>query len=448
MNEYKALIEKLFEQAKDKGITEMEAYFREGESFSVNVFKGSIEDYKLSTSMGLGFRGFYHGKIGYSYTEKVAEDSIESLIRDVIGNASVNDNEDDDVIFEGAEEYQEVITYNEKLDEVTEKAKIDFAMEMDSKAYAHDSRVKVCQACVFSSGTSNTILMNNKGLYLSEKSNGASSYIVVTAADGEEMSTGVDFMVSNDFTRYNAVKMAHKAVEEATRMLHAKPVKTGEYKIVLDPVVSADMLSTIQSMFSARAVQKGVSMLKGKLNSKVASVCVTIVDDPFLKDGMGSASFDGEGVPTKFKKLIENGVLTTYLYNLKTAKKDGVTTTGNASRESYKSTIGIAPSNLYIQKGEKTFEEVIAYVGDGLYLTDLDGMHSGFNTISGDFSLGAKGFIIENGVLSRPVNQITVSGNYFDVMKKIEMVGSDLKFTFGSVGSPSIVIESLPVTGV
>lgn len=448
MSEYKALIEQLFIQAKAHNIQDMEAYFSEGESFSVNIFKGDIEDYKLANSIGLGFRGFYNGKIGYSYTEKVSLDSIDLLIKDVIENAIINDSEDQDVIFKGASKYQVVTTYNESLDLVSESEKITFAKEMEKHAYSLDKRVVACQASMFSSGTSNTLLMNNKGLTLEEKSNGAFSYIYLAVSEGKEMSTGFEFVISNDFTKYDSKKMAEKAVNEAIKMLNAKPIKTGEYQVLLNNRVSADLLGTISSMFSARAVQKGVSMLKGKLGKLVANPCVSIIDDPFLKNGEATASFDGEGVPTEYKEVIKDGKLITYLYNLKAAKKDGVKSTGNASRGSYKSTIGIAPSNLYIKKGNKDFEKLVTKVGNGLYITELSGMHSGFNTISGDFSLGAKGFVIEKGEITSAVNQITVSGNYFTLLNKMIEIGSDLAFsTSGNIGSPSIIIESLAIAG-
>ncbi len=448
MSEYKALIEQLFVQAKAQNIQDMEAYFSEGENFSVNIFKGDIEDYKLANSIGLGFRGFYNGKIGYSYTEKVSKDSINLLIKDVIENAIINDSEDQDVIFKGALKYQEVTTYNKSLDLVSESEKIAFAKEMDKYAYSLDSRVVANQACMFSSGTSNTLLMNNKGLSLQEKSNGAFSYIYLAVAEGNEMSTGFEFVISNDFTKYDPEKMAKKAVDEAIKMLNAKPIKTGEYPILLNNRVSADLLGTISSMFSARAVQKGISMLKGKLGQLVANPCISIIDDPFLINGEATASFDGEGVPTEYKEIIKSGKLTTYLYNLKAAKKDGVKTTGNASRVSYKSTIGIAPTNLYIKKGSKDFSQLVTQISNGLYITELSGMHSGFNTISGDFSLGAKGFLIENGEITRAVNQITVSGNYFTLLTKMNEVGNDLSFsTSGNIGSPSIIIENLAIAG-
>lgn len=169
-----------------------------------------------------------------------------------------------------------------------------------------------------------------------------------------------------------------------------------------------------------------------------------------MEGGLASRSFDGEGVACKYKKVIDKGVLKTYLHNLKTARKDGVETTGNASKGSYKSSISIAPSNFYVEKGEKTLEEIIKSSDKAIMITELQGLHSGLNSVSGDFSLAALGYLIEEGKIVRPVEQIIVSGNYFEMIKNIEEVGSDLKFGLPGeayIGSPSLKVKSLAIAG-
>jgi PmbA protein len=135
---------------------------------------------------------------------------------------------------------------------------------------------------------------------------------------------------------------------------------------------------------------------------------------------------------------------------LKTAKKDGIETTGNASKGSYKSSIGISPTNFYVEKGKRSLEEMIASVEKGIMITELQGLHSGLNSISGDFSLAALGYLIEDGKISRPVEQITVAGNYFEMLNNIEETGSDLKFGLPGgayIGSPSLKIKKLAIAG-
>ena len=209
-------------------------------------------------------------------------------------------------------------------------------------------------------------------------------------------------------------------------------------------------MEAFTGIFSAEAVQKNLSLLKGKLNEKIASDKFTLIDDPYMEDGLASKSFDGEGVACKYKRVIDKGVLKTYFHNLKTAKKDGVETTGNASKGSYKSSIGISPSNFYVEKGERELNEMVADLDKGILITELQGLHSGLNSISGDFSLAALGYLIESGKISRPLEQITVSGNYFEMLKNIEETGSDLKFGLPGgayIGSPSLKIKKLSIAG-
>lgn len=444
----KQLSDKIFKAGKAAGMGDMEVYISEGEVFEVKIFKSEIDSYKLAQNSGLGFRGFYEGKIGYSYTEKVSDDSIDMLIKGAKENAQINDSEDNDVIFSGSEKYITVDNMNMDLEKVTEKQKIEFAKKMEKIAMAKDSRIIASQYCMLGTGNGTSTLTNTLGLELCDKGNHAYAILMVLASENGVNSSGYDFIINNDFSKFNEETIADNAVKMALDFLNASPVKSGKYEIIIDGMVGADMLSSVSSIFSARAVQKNLSMLKGKLGEKIASDCVTLVDDPFLKGGTGTASFDGEGVATVLKNIIENGVLKTYLHNLKTAAKDGVQTTGNASRGSYKSTIGISPTNIYFKAGEKSVDELIAGMEKGIYIVEMEGMHSGFNPISGDFSLPAKGYFIENGQKTRAVNQITVSGNYYEALKNIKEIASDLRFSMdGRTGAPSMLIKELSVAG-
>ncbi|MBN1624443.1 MAG: TldD/PmbA family protein [Clostridia bacterium] len=445
---YKELAERIFKAGNEAGMQDMEVYVSGSREFEVKITRSEIDGYKLADNSGLGFRGFYNGKIGYSYTEKISDDSIPYLVKGAIENAEINDTKDQDYIFEGSLKYTPVNNLNTELDGVTEKQKIDFAIEMEKKALEMDSRIKASQYCMLGTGAYSSELFNTKGLALADEGNFAYAILMVLAEENGVYSSGFDFIIDNDFSKFDTGKLAKKAVKNAIDLLDAKPVESGEYEIVLDGMASAGLLGAVSSIFSARAVHKNLSLLKGKLGEKVAAECVTLVDDPFYKGGTSTSSFDGEGVATKYKNIIEGGVLKTFLHNLKSASKDGVESTGNASRDSYKSTIGISPTNMYFKPGDKNLEGIMEKISKGLYLVDLDGLHSGFNPISGDFSLGAKGYLIENGKVARSVNQITVSGNFYEMLMNIEEFASELRFGMGGgIGSPPVRIKKLSVAG-
>ncbi len=446
----KMLINKIFAEGKKQGINDMEVFYSAGSSLSLKVFQKELDGYSLSESEGLGLRGMYNGKMGYSYTEKVDETSIELLVKNVKENATVIDSDDEEYIFEGSKEYKKVDTFNPKLEEVEEAEKIKFVKQLEEEAFKIDNRIQSVETCVYGDGYGETIMSNTKGLYLHDKSNIAYTYVVVVAKENEDIKTGMAYRTGNDFSKFSAKEIAEEAVNEALSMLGAKSVKSGDYPVVIRNNAAADLLEAFEGIFSAENVQKNLSLLKGKLNEQIGSEKFTLVDDPFMEGGLASRSFDGEGVASKFKKVVDKGVLKTYFHNLKTAKKDGVETTGNASKGSYKSSVGIAPSNLYVEKGEKTLEEMISVMDKGILITELQGLHSGLNSVSGDFSLAALGYEIKDGKISKPVEQITVAGNYFELLKNIEETGSDLKFGLPGeayIGSPSLKIKKLAIAG-
>lgn len=443
----KQLITKLFEQGRNMGFSDMEILTNENESFEVKIYEQQIDSYKVTDSKGMGFRGVYDNKMGYSYTEKLAEDSIEILLREAMQNAMINDSPDQDVIFEGSKEYVKTDNYFPQLDKVTVEEKIQFAKDMESIAKGMDNRIKSCPYCFFGSGSGKSALVNSKGLDLNDKGNSIYCYMEALAQDGEDLSDGFSFCFENSFSDFKPENLAKEAVEKAISYLGAKPIPSDTYKAVILNTVSSDILSAVNSCFSARAVQKNMSSLKGKLGTKVASKAVTIVDDPFLPGQSGTSSFDGEGVATKYKEVIKEGVLKTYLHNMKTAKIDKTESTGNASR-SYKSNIGVAPTNLYFTKGDMLFAELLKEMGEGIVITEVSALHSGFNAISGDFSLPAKGYTVKNGEKEKFFRQITVSGNYFDMLKDVLAAGDDLTFgTNGNIGSPSLLISKISVAG-
>lgn len=444
------LIEKIFNRGKELGLGDMEVYIQGNKQFDTRIFEGEIDKYSISDEIGLSFRGMYNGKMGYSYTEKVDETSIEMLIKEAMENAVTIDSEDEEEIFAGSKEYKEVNTYNSELENVTTEQKIEFTKAMEKAAFEADKRVTSVNYCLYGEVTGYSLLANTKGLNLENKSNLAEAYISVVVKDGDDVKTGSNFIISNDFSKFNPEELASAAVKEALSMLGAKSIESGKYPVILRNDVAASILQAFSSVFIAENVQKNLSLLKGKLNEQIANELITIVDDPFLKDGVASTPFDGEGVATKYKKVIDKGVLKTYLHNSKTARKDGVESTGNASKSSYKSPVSISPTNMYIENGNTSIEEMINNTESGIMIINVQGLHSGLNAVSGDFSLSAYGYLIEKGKIARPVNQITIAGNLYEVLKSVEAVGNDLKFGFpstGYIGSPSLKISSLAIAG-
>jgi PmbA protein len=443
--------DKLFAHGKELGFSDMELYYQSNGKFSTKVYKGEIDSYDIAVEGGVSFRGICNGKMGYAYTEKVDEDSISLLPNEAKENSSIIDSEDIETIFEGSRLYEKVDLYSEKLSKVSAEEKISLLKQVEEEAFALSEKVTSVNYCLLESHDSEIMIANTKGLMKREKSNVAYIFISVVVKDEDDIKNAYNLCLIKDFGEIDTKTIAKEAVEEALSLLGADSIESKTYPIILKNTAAASLLQVFSGIFSAENVQKGKSRLVGKLEEQIASSTITIVDDPHDRDGYGSRSFDSEGVATKRLNIIENGVLNTYLHNIKTALKDKVESTGHAHKSSYKGTLSISPSNMFIQPGEIAYEDLIHGEEEALIITDLQGLHSGANPISGDFSLAAQGYLVKDGRVERPVNQITVGGNFYTVLQEVEAIGNDLEFSIpmGSsfIGSPSLKLKGLSVGG-
>ena len=438
-------INKLFEKASFKGIDEFEIYFLSNLNTSIKIYQGKIENFSNNQNQGISFRGMVDGKMGYSYSESLEDEDIDFLINEVIENASCIESLDKQFIYGEKANYTDTITYSSAIENLDTDLVKDFLIKMEEYALSIDERVKKVNFCSFAMGSGEKIIKNSKGLELHSKENICYTYISVIAEENGVVKTGSHFQLGRDFSKFDYKELSEVAVKRALNKFGTIALTEVPKTCVIENLAFSSLLGAMSNIFSAEAVQKNISKLKGKLNEAVASSIITLVDDPFLKDGLANSSFDDEGVPTSYKKIIQDGILKTYLYNLKTAYKDGVSSTGNGVKGSYKGTVGISSFNLYIKPSDKSFDKMIENIKEGIFITDFAGLHSGLNTISGDFSLAGEGFYIKDGKIDRPLNQITISGNFFELLKNIKDIASDIKFSFSSVGSPSIVVEGLKV---
>ena len=443
-------IKNLLKAALDAGIEAAEVYTSYRDSFNAMCNNGEVTSYQVATKEGLSLRGLYNGKMGYASTEAYDDEAVAMLVNGVIEAASLIEDEDVQEIYAGDKEYVKIDNYNPELDKVGEDEKIKFMLEVEQKVKnCGDERIVQVGRTVVSTSSNASQIQNTYGLDLSDRDNLAFSYVMAVAKEGERVSTGMGMDFGRDFSKLSSDKIAKDAVEEALFYLHASPVPSGNYRVIIDNHCMPDLMGAFGSVFSAEAAQKGMSLLAGQEGQMVAAECVTLMDDPHMAGGLASGGFDAEGVATYTKAVIENGKLNTLLHNLKTAHKQGVSSTGNASR-GYNSTVGIAPANFYFQPSEISAEEMLARLGDGLVITEVAGLHAGANAVSGDFSLSAKGYMVRGGAKAEAVKQITVAGNFFTLLTDIEAVGSDLKFGLPSssqFGSPSLLIRTLAIAG-
>lgn len=448
MDNIKEFKDKLFVKAKEVGFTDCEIYFIGGSSFEVNIFKGEIAQYKNSSPRGLAFRGTYNNKMGYSYTELLDESVIDNLVKSAKENALIIEHTSEK-LYLGSEVYPEASKVSEFLNKTTVEEKINMAKLMESIALKENALIKSVDYSVIANGETEVYIANSHGLELQQSSGNIIAYISVRAENNGKVKVGNEIWGAKDFKEFNPEELSRKAVQKAVRQLDACGVKSGNYNVVIENQVAVNLMKTFVGSFYAENVQKGFSLLKDKIGEKIASGIVSIRDDISHPKSLQSLSFDSEGVATFNKVVIEKGILKTYLYNLKAANKEGKESTGNGFKSSFKGSIGTACANFYIEPSTSDFKDIICKLGNGILITNLSGLHSGTNNISGDFSLLADGFMVESGEIKYPVEQFTIAGNFFNMLKDIKAIGNDLYFSLSGevVGSPSILVSNVTVAG-
>lgn len=443
--EFKQLV---IAHCQDMGVSEYELYYQAGASTSVETFQHSVNEFSSSYSGGVCFRCIVNGKMGYASTEELSEQQAKAVVQKAVDNAVNLEAEEAVFLGEGGQTYEPLEDKSYPLP--TTEALIAKVLETTEKLYAADPMaVDGCQTQGIIE-TSEVAIYNSKGLDLRQSSSAAGLVVVGVVSDGKEMAN--DYQIKlGQLDKIDTDVLVKKAIDNAKEQLGGEVAPTGQYPVIFNPEAMCSLLGVYSGIFNSEAAQKGLSKLSDKEGEVIAASCVTLVDDPFHKENPEPMNFDAEGSPTHRKAVIDKGVLNTLLYNLKTAAVAGKKTTGNASKAGYDAAVGIRPFTLCLEGGELTEEQLLEKAGNGVYITDLSGLHAGADPISGDFSLQSAGYMIENGKKTRYVKSFTVAGNFYDLLKNIVALAnnSHLPRAMGSTafGAPSTLVDGLSVAG-
>lgn len=432
--------------AKKAQITEYEIYYVQDSGVSAETLKHEISSFSSSVSGGICFRCVVDGKMGYASSELIDPDEMEELVYRAVSNAKYVESDDGGIIFSGSPKYEKI---NVPAPCVLDAAHIkSMALSIQNEMYgSSDKVIDGCESAVMSSEMWIRIF-NSYGLDLENHVGRNLAYAQSAVnVDGEPANS---FVIRRGTDHKDFDGMAKEAVDNALAKIGAGHVETGTYNIILDKYEMANLMSAFSPIFSAKNAQNGMSLLAGKEGEKIAADCVTVTDDPFREGYELQTHFDAEGVATYRKSVIEKGTLKTLLHNLATAKKAGVETTGNASKAGYSGSVEISPYCFCIEGSDMTEEQLFALAGEAIYITDLMGLHAGVNSVTGDFSIEASGFMIENGKKGRPVKTFTIAGNFFELLKNIEAVADTVKIGMGgftAFGAPSVLVKNISVAG-
>lgn len=434
----------LFDEAKKAGITEFDVYCRFSETQSAEALNKELNSCSSGRNGGVSFRCAVDGKLGMAATQSMEEEALRALVRRAAENAAVLDADEPPLFFGGAPEsaYRSVKVDVPTLpgtDVLREKV-----MDLQEKLYAQSKLMTDGTASAASAADVFVGLANGNGVMLSRRAGSVCTYVEPILKDGDEPSFGFAFAPT-----LSGEGIVEKATDEALARLGARTAATGKYDVVFSPKEARTLLGAFAGIFNGKNALLGLSLLAGKVGCEVASSRLTVIDDPFYPENPMQCAFDAEGVPTREKAVIEKGVLKTLLFDLTNAKKAGVESTGNASR-GYADPVSIAPYCLRIAPGEETREALFGRMGNGIYITELKGLHAGADAVTGDFSIESAGFLVENGVLGAPVHSFTVAGNFFELLRAIDGVGNDVEMGMPSttvMAAPSLLVRGLSVAG-
>lgn len=425
----------------DKGITDLEIYAVKNRSLKLSVYQNKLDQHVQSQVSSVTIRGIYQNKLSTVRFENMALSHVEKMLDQLIENAKALTVVEPAIIFEGSPSYP--VVEEDRFDftsiPVIEKINLIKSLEQGILKGEYVAQVQTAQ---YQEIESVTTLVNSKGLNLSRNQSYAYAYAVgVFKKDESDIQTAYDIKLAKKFSDFNVEEMIQSTLKMGAAKLGGKSIPTKAYPVIFDHDMFADILNVFSSIFSGEAAFRNMTALKSKVGEQIFDSKINLVNDPLHEGAYFKAPFDDEGVACAKRYVVKDGVFTGFNHNLKTAKIFNTEPTGNGFGG------GVQMANFVLEPGNTSLEAMIQGIEDGVMITDLIGLHAGVKTISGEFSLQAAGQKIENGKITHPVKMIVVSGNFFDMMNHIVTIGNDLKFNLSGVGSPSVLVESLMISG-
>lgn len=428
----------LLARAGELGV-DVEVLATEDRELTLNAFQGELNESTQASQGGIGVRVVTQGKVGYASTEERSQAALDWILSEAKENAELQSQQGGFLPPGTALGKSDLLS--EGLSAPVEKkaeAAIDFEAGLRT-----DPRLKQVTIARYTEKESLVTLASTKQVEGGYRTGHSALVAWFVMQEGESVKQGLDYSVEREFHALDPGRTAQQALERTGRHLGSVALKTAKHTAYFEPRAFAQLLNVFLFMLNGKMVMEGKSRLSEMMGKRVAAEPITMVDDPTLPGGMASRPFDSEGFPAKPVTLIERGVLTSFLHNSETAKSLGQENTGHAKR-SYKSTLGVGPSNVFIEPGARLEPS------DGIIVTDLMGVHAGANPISGDFSLQALGLMVQGGEAAGPVDNFAVSANLLEVLERVSALGDRLEWEpvgGAYIGSPMVAVPDVSFGG-
>lgn len=426
---------------------DFELFHERVESLHYEAKDGAIEASLVAVQQGLALRVLKDGKVAFACSTDLSEEGLKRLVRSTIDTLPYLDGDADQPPLSEASSFPQVDlkSYDESLSSIPNPRKIQLALDLEAAARGVDAKIKTVRSASYDEKRSEVRLRNSRGLDLSFRRSRCSLGVMAVAEQGEDAEGAYEFESSPFFDRLDPQQVGVAAGRLALSYLGATTPSTRRVPVVLDPLVSGEVLEVLAGSFPGEAVFKKRSFLEGKLGERIYSPHLQVIDDSLLPEGAASSPFDGEGQPGRRLALIENGVVKNFLLDRLYARKLGLPANGSSVRRGIQRPPQIGYSNLFIPAGNLSDEAIFREIGSGILVTETFGMHAA-NPVTGDFSVGIQGFLIEDGEKRGAVKKLVLAGNLHEMMKALRAIGSRHRF-HGNIGAPTLAIEEMAIGG-
>jgi PmbA protein len=428
---------------------QVEAYVARGRSTEVKVFEAELESLSTAESAGVGIRVISGSRQGFAYSGSLDADMIAETLAEARDNAG----------FATPDEYlglawpdgvapADLDLWRDELAQFPTDAKIDLALELERLVRAGDPRIRQVETAYWGDTTSESVVATSTGIVGGSRRTSCHLSAYAIAGQGTDSQTGGGYSVGRAPSDLSLERAADDAVMRATRLLGAHKPRSARLTVVLEPRITATLLSILAGTLDGESVLKGRSLFANRVGEAVSVPAFHLVDDPTDPEAYGATRYDAEGLATRRNVLIDGGVLQGFLYNTYAARRAGTTSTASAVRAGFKSGPGVGARAVTVTPGSMSQDEIVASVGHGLMVQSISGVHSGVNPVSGDFSVGAEGMLIRDGALAEPVREITIASSIQRMLHDIVAIGNDLERLPSSAVGLTLAIGDISMSGV
>ncbi len=425
---------------------QIEVYVSRGVETDVRAYDGDVEVLSQASSAGVGIRVVVGGRQGFASAGSLDADVVGDVLGEARDNARFATPDEHVGLAEPDGRDPAVLDlWDDGVPGTPPERKAELALELERRTRSADPRIRQVSSADYGDLAVAWAVASSTGVLASGRRTVCS--LAVSALAGEGGHTGVGVSAGRGIEDLDLAGAADDAVLRATRLIGASKARSTRCTVVLDPRVTATLLAVVASALSGESVTKNRSMFAGRIGEVVAAPGLVLVDDPTDPRAFSASPFDGEGLACRRNELIAGGVLRGFVYDSVAARRAGTASTGSAVRGGYASTPVAGCRAVRLEPGELAADELLAAVGDGLYVQSVTGVHSGVSPVSGDFSVGAEGLWIRGGALDAPVREVTVASTLQRMLHAVTHVGADLQWLPGLASGQTLAIADMAVSG-